>query len=153
MAAEALDALPQGQASDQQSAQSAQPTNATHANPSGGQCDIHTPATANAPPTNPPGGAAPEKESNNFLNDSFEPISVSITIARRGEHIPPLWINRTIIYASMYFEHYAIAIEAGGRRRHQHLQGVADIRLKGDDLEVIQSINQNAEAICAYRSG
>ena len=33
----------------------------------------------------------------------------------------------------MYFERYAIAVEAGGRMRHRHLQGVADIRLKGDD--------------------
>ena len=33
----------------------------------------------------------------------------------------------------MYFERYAIAIEAGGRMRHQHLQGIADIRIKGDD--------------------
>ena len=64
-AAKGLYTLPQGQASAQHPAQPAQPTNATQANPSGGQRDIHTPATATAPPTNPPASAAPGKESSN----------------------------------------------------------------------------------------
>jgi hypothetical protein len=131
--ADAVDTLPQGQASNQQPAQSPQRTNATQEDLSGGQGDTHTPAPANAPPTNPPAATAPDRGRSNFLDDSFAPISVSITIAKRGEHIPPLWINRTIVFASMFFERYAIAIEAGGRMRHQHLQGIADIRIKGDD--------------------
>lgn len=47
----------------------------------------------------------------------------SLTLAKRGDHIPDYWYDRARIYATEYAKEAIVSLEAGGKQQRHHVQG------------------------------
>ena len=66
--------------------------------------------------------------------DESLPISEwSITVVKRGTHIPTVWLRRLIEWIRFYGIAGAASLEAGGRNGYLHVQAVARVRMMPDE--------------------
>ena len=67
--------------------------------------------------------------------DESLPISEwSITVVKRGTHIPAVWLRRMVEWFQFFGIAGAAAIEAGGRNGYLHLQAVGRVRMMPDEV-------------------
>lgn len=57
----------------------------------------------------------------------------SLTLSKRGGHIPDSWYTRCCEFLDLHAIDGAIALEAGGRKGHLHVQGVLGLHASRDE--------------------
>jgi hypothetical protein len=85
-----------------------------------------------APVVEEPAEPAGVTEEEMLFQEHFELTYWSLTLAVRGGHIPDNWFERAQCWLNEYCEEGAVAVEAGGRAKHLHVQGILGMHAKTD---------------------
>ena len=67
-----------------------------------------------------------------LFSDDYEMIEWSLTIAKRGAHMPLIWHTAVADYLDVNAEAFEFSTERGGRADHLHGQGIVRARCKAD---------------------
>lgn len=66
-----------------------------------------------------------EPEPENLFDESMPLTDFSITVVKRGGHIPPVWLQMLGDFCKMFGGRASLSLERGGNAEHLHIQGVA----------------------------